>query len=326
VDRLRSLEVFKAVAERGSFVKAAESLNLSNPVVTRAVQDLESMLGVRLLQRSTRRVSVTAEGQAVLERARVLLASFDELSATSSLSASEAAGEIRFTAPASFGATRLGPVLAAFTIAHPKVRLDLLLTDTPLDLIEDGIDLALRVASDLPDSLIARRIGDACIGVFAAPGYLREKGIPKHPGDLAQHRCLAYKGAGRHASWRFLHPVTQERIEPAVRGSLSANNAEALQAAAVHGSGLVMLPHFLAEEAVARGDLEQVLSQWRTPPLGVYLAYSSRRNQPLRVRKLIDHLAQAFGGDDDAVVQPVRRKSGAARRGELALPQAVQVA
>lgn len=300
MDRLRTLEIFKAVADKSSFVKAAESLNLSNPMVTRAVQDLEMLLGVRLLQRSTRRVSLTAEGQAVLERARVLLDSFDELAATSSLSASVVSGEIRFTAPASFGAARLGPVLAAFMAAHPKVRVDLLLTDAPLDLIDEGIDLALRVAWELPESLIARRIGDARIGVFGAPAYLRSKGMPRHPDELARHDCLVLSGVGRSAPWQFRHPVTQERIEPMVRGSLCANNAEALLSAAVHGSGLAMLPHFLAEHAVARGELEPVLSQWASPALGVHLAYSSRRNQPLRVRKLIEHLAQAFSGDAEA--------------------------
>jgi DNA-binding transcriptional LysR family regulator len=295
MDRLKTLEIFQAVAHKRSFVKAAESLNLSTAVVSRAVQDLEALLGVRLLQRTTRCVSLTAEGHAALERAQALLASFDELAASSSLSASEAAGDIRFTAPASFGAARLGPVLATFMARHPKVRVELLLTDTPVDLIEQGIDLALRAAWALPDSLIARRIGEARMGVFAAPAYLRARGTPRHPDELAQHDCLAYTGAARETPWQFRHPVTQQPIEPALRTVFSANNAEVLLAAAAQGAGLVLLPHFLAEPAVAKGELQPVLSAWATPALGLHLAYSSRRNQPLRVRKLIDFLAQALG-------------------------------
>jgi LysR family transcriptional regulator for bpeEF and oprC len=291
MDRLKALEIFKAVAERASFVKAADALDLSTPVVSRAVQDLETLLGVRLLQRSTRRVSLTAEGEDALQRARVLLESFQELSAMSGQGASQIAGEIRFTAPASFSA-RLGPALAEFVARFPDVRISLLATDTPLNLVEDRIDLAFRIARELPDSLIARRVADIRIGVYGAPSYLARKGMPKHPDELARHNCLVHSSMGKEATWPFYHPVTQERIEPAVRGLLWADNAEALMTAAIGGSGLALLPHFLVEHAVARGDLQPVLSHWPTPPLGGYLAYVSRRNQVARVRKLIEHLIE----------------------------------
>ncbi|CAG0946559.1 HTH-type transcriptional regulator DmlR [Gammaproteobacteria bacterium] len=290
MDRLRALEIFKTVAVKGSFVKAAELLNLSNPVVTRAVQELEAMLGVRLLQRSTRRMSLTPEGSAVLERAKSLLDAFDELASIGSTSE----GEIRLTAPASFGAARLIPVLAKFRATHPKVRVDLVLTDERLDLVEHGIDLALRIARTLPDSLIARRIGEARIGAFSAPEYLRARGMPRHPDELEAHDCLVYGGPGRDSTWRFHHPVTQALVEPALRASFFANSTEALLGAALHGAGLAMLPHFLVESAVAQGRLVPVLAQWPSPALDVYLAYGSARNQPQRVRQLIDHLAAAL--------------------------------
>lgn len=306
MDRLKALEIFKTVADKGSFVRTADSLNLSTAVVTRAVKDLESLLGIRLLQRTTRRVSLTSEGQGVLERARSLLDSFDELAAASGLGASEPAGEIRFTAPASFS-SRLGPVLADFSVRYPRVRLQLLATDTPLDLVEERVDLALRITRRLPDALVARRIGDVPVGIYAAPGYLSARGTPKHPDELRHHDCLVHSSTGRDTTWPFLHPVSQQLIEAPARGSLLANNAEALMSAAVRGSGLALLPQFLAQGSVARGQLQMVLNHWPSPPLGMYLAYTSRRNQPVRVRQLIDHLLRTMpavagirpAGDDD---------------------------
>jgi LysR family transcriptional regulator, regulator for bpeEF and oprC len=294
MDRLKSLEIFKTVADKGSFVRAADTLDLSTAVVTRAVQELERLLGVRLLQRSTRRLSLTTDGEDVLERTRSLLESFEALTASSSLGATEIAGEIRISAPASFS-SRLAAPLARFTALYPKVRLQLLASDTPPDLVGERIDLALRVARGLPDSLIARRIGEVRMAVYGAPGYLAERGTPKHPDELAGHDCLVYGSTGREGNWPFQHPVTQQPVEPSVRGLLCANNAEALMSAAINGSGLALLPQFLAREAVARGELQQVLNHWPSPPLGMFLAYASRRNQPLRVRKLIDHLVEALG-------------------------------
>ncbi|HEX6362202.1 MAG TPA: LysR family transcriptional regulator [Albitalea sp.] len=300
MDRLKSLEIFKTVAEKGSFVRAADALALSNAVVTRAVQDIEQMLGVRLLQRTTRRVSLTAEGEDVLERTRRLLESFEDLAAASRVNAGQIAGDIRFTAPASF-ASQLGPVLAAFHARYPEVRLQLVATDAPLDLVAERIDLALRIARELPDSLIARRVGDVPIGVYASPAYLARKGTPKHPDELARHDCLVHASTGREAAWSFRHPVTQQPVEPAVRGTLSSNNAEALMAAALRGSGLALLPQFVVREAVADGRLQQVLNAWPCPPLTMALAYTSRRNQPLRVRKLIEHLLEALPVATDLV-------------------------
>jgi DNA-binding transcriptional LysR family regulator len=293
MDRLKALEIFNAVAHRASFVKAADALDLSTAVVSRSVQDLEKTLGVRLLQRTTRRVSLTPEGEEVLQRARDLLGSYDELAALSSHGAAQIAGEIRFTAPASFSSS-LVPALAEFTDRHPKVRVKFIACDMAVDLVEERIDLALRVTRVLPDSLIARRIGDVDLSVYASPTYLARKGTPKHPNELSGHDCLVHSSTGRSATWPFQHPVTQEQISPPVRGLLWSTNAEALMAAAVRGSGLALLPRFMAREAVSRGELQPVLTHWPTPPLGMYLAYTSRRNQHLRVRRLIDHLVDAL--------------------------------
>lgn len=300
MDRLKAFEIFKHVATQRSFTQAASALSLSTPVVSRAVQELEQLLGVRLLQRSTRRVVLTREGEDVLARASQLLAAFEELTATSHQHLSDVAGDIRLTAPASMGAGRLAPMLADFIARYPRVHIDLQLTDSTLALDGDGVDLALRLAWRLPDHLIARRIGEVSIGVYGAPAYLQRKGLPRHPAELVVHDCVVHSGNAVAAPWQFLHPVTQESTAPVLRRLMSANHVEALMTAAVHGAGLARLPRLLADPAVARGELQPVLGQWACPPLGIFLVYRDRQHQPLRVRKLIEHLAEAFVGAEFA--------------------------
>ena len=301
MDRLKALEIFKSVAERGSFVRTADALDLATPTVTRAVQNLERLLGLRLLQRSTRSVMLTPEGKDVLDRARGLLSSFEELEAISSALSLEVAGDIRLSAPVSFGVRRLGPILASFTSKYPKARIDLQLTDVAVNLIESGVDLALRISRELPDSLVARRVGNAALGVFGSPEYLRRRGAPEHPSELHRHECLSYNGALNASRWTLTHQRSEELFEHRPQGGLNTNNADALLAAAVHGMGLVLLPNYLAEEAVARGELQPVLASWTAPALGVFLTYASREHQPQRVRKLIDHLAQALSANQRPV-------------------------
>jgi DNA-binding transcriptional LysR family regulator len=298
MDRLKALEIFKAVAERGSFVKAAEALDLTNAVVTRAIQELEKQLGARLLQRTTRRMSLTAEGRDVLQRADAVLGAFHALTAAADAGTSKLAGDIRFSAPISLGANRLAAMIGAFVDRHPAVRVELLLDDMPMDLVEHAVDLALVVAWELPPAVIARRIGEARVGVYGAPAYLRRRGTPKHPQELAAHDCLVCTGGGRKP-WHFGHPVSGERIEPAIEPRLWANNASVLLAATVHGSGLALLPHAMAERCVRDGRLQPVLSHWTSPTLGIFLVYTSR-DLPARVRALMDHVAQDF--DDRAAL------------------------
>lgn len=303
MDRLKAFEIFKHVAAQRSFTQAAGALNLSTPVVSRAVQELEQLLGVRLLQRSTRRVVLTREGEDVLARAMPLLAAFEDLTATSRQHLSDVAGDIRLAAPVSLGAGRLAPLIADFIARHPRVHVELELTDCAATLDGDGVDLSLRLAWQLPAHLIARRIGELPIGVYGAPAYLQRKGLPRHPGELTQHDCVVHSANALAAPWQFLHPVTQESTAPALRRLMSANHVETLMSAAVHGAGLARLPRLLADPAVARGELQPVLGQWTCAPLGIFLVYRDRQHQPLRVRKLIEHLAEAFEGETQ--MQPI---------------------
>ena len=294
MDRLKTLEIFRAVAERRSFTQAATVLGLSNAVVTRAVQDLEQLLGTRLLHRSTRCVTPTREGEAVLARAAGVLDAFEEIAAVGRTQTAELSGDIRFTAPASLGAARLTPLLADFLEHHPQVRIDLLLTDTPLSIEAEGVDLALRIAHVLPEHVVARRIGEVAVGVYGAPSYLARRGVPREPMELATHDCLVHSGSGRSMPWRLCHPVTGACSAPPARRAFSANHVDALLAAAVHGTGLALLPRVLADPLVADGALRPVLASWACPSPGIHLVYRERKLQPLRVRRLIDHLAQAF--------------------------------
>ena len=314
MDRLKTLEIFKAVVDRGSFTRAADALDLSNSVTSRAVRDLESALGVRLLQRSTRSISLTPEGEGVLNQANVLLEAYRELVAIGRFGAAEAAGDIRVSAPVFLGASHLSPILAGFMAKHPRIRLDLQLTDTPVNLVEDSVDLAVWVAGDLPDSLVARQVGQVAIGVYASATYLQRHKKPVHPSELAEHDWLTYNGAGRASQWRFFHPMSGARFDLPAKGTLSSNNGEALVAAAMLGSGLVLLPTLLAEDAIARGELERVIPEWQTESLGVYLAYSSRRNLSRRVRLLIEYMADAL----PASLEDVRRTASGGMTSENA--------
>ncbi len=295
MDRLHALEVFKTVVEKGSFVKAAETLGLSTTAASRTVSDLETLLGVRLLQRTTRRIGLTTEGSEVLEQASRLLETYDELAAVNRKSQSEPSGEIRVNAPVSYGMRRLGPVLASFMEQYPRVVIDLQLTDRVVDLVDENVDVAIRISRDLKSTLIARRMADAQLRLLASPEYLRRRGKPRHPSELAGHRLLNYAYLTDRNHWSFTHAETGEQVRVPVTGALSANNGDVLVAAAIRDAGIALQPDFIAEEALASGALEELLPQWRGTPVGVYAVYTSRRYQALRVRRWIEHLALTLG-------------------------------
>lgn len=298
MDRLRALATFKAVAEQGAFVRAADALDMSCASVTRTVQDLESLLGVRLLQRSTRRVSLTAVGREVLSHASRLLDGYEALTALSSLSASEARGKLRVSAPALYARQFVGPALASFVARHPKVHIDLRTQEGSVDLVADGIDLAVCLEGNVPTSVVARRVADLTLGLFASTGYLRQAGMPAHPGDLVQHRCLVREDRGL-MDWQFRH-AGGATAAPVVMSSMRCPQEDVLLGAALHGAGVVLLPLFVATEFLRDGRLHRLLPDWACPPLGLQLAYASRHHQPLALCKLMEHLGQALGSAGDA--------------------------
>ncbi|MDB5861130.1 MAG: hypothetical protein JWQ76_4819 [Ramlibacter sp.] len=295
MDRLKALSVFKAVADNGSFVAGASALDISCPVASRTVQDLETLLGVRLLHRTTRRIALTAAGEDVLRRAEGLLESYEELASIARLSASEPAGVIRMAAPALFARHYLGPALATFRARYPQVQVDLQLCEGSVNAVLDEVDLALCLPEDLRSMQVVRTLTSAEVGIYAAPAYLAQKGEPAHPSELAQHDCLTSRIAGTGAIWSFQQLELGDACSLSVKGALHANQIEVLADAAVHGAGIVMLPAFLAQAAEAQGLLQRILSGWRVAPLSLQLSYNSRRNQPMSVRKLIEHLVVTLG-------------------------------
>jgi len=313
MDRLKALSVFKAVADNGSFVAAASALDISCGAASRTVQELETLLGVRLLNRTTRRLALTAVGEDVLHRAGGLLQSYDELATIGRASASEPAGVIRMAAPAMFARHYLGPSLAAFRARYPKVQVDLQLCEGPVNVVLEDVDVALCLPEDLRLTQIARPLASAEVGVYAAPSYLARKGEPTHPSQLVEHDCLTSKAVRAGTDWSFEHLDSGDPYTVGVKGALHANQIEVLADAAAHGAGIVMLPAFMAQAAVAQRRLQRILPGWRAAPLSLQLTYTSRRNQPMSVRKLIEHLVETLGTAHEDSSVPVPRFADEAR-------------
>jgi DNA-binding transcriptional LysR family regulator len=210
-------------------------------------------------------------------------------------------------APASFARHCLGPALAAFRARYPQVQVELQLCEGTANAVLDEVDLALCQAEDLRDRQFARPLASAEVGIYAAPSYLAHKGEPTHPSQLAQHDCLTSRTAGTGATWSFQQLHRGDPCTVSVKGALHANQIEVLADAAAHGAGIVMLPAFMAQAAEARGQLRRILRGWRVAPLSLQIAYNSRRNQPMSVRKLIEHLVEALGTADEVRSTPAPR-------------------
>jgi DNA-binding transcriptional LysR family regulator len=296
--RLPDLEawaIFAKVAELGSFARAAHELGLSNPTVSKAVGRLEARLGVALLARTSRRVSLTDSGRAVLERATRILHEGEAVEDEAVDQSTTPRGRVRISAPLSFGIGYMAATLPDFMAAHPDVTLDLALSDRHVDLVADGFDLALRIAQLEDSSMLARRLCSVRLMLVAAPAYLDHHGRPTHPAQLADHRAMAYTGGASPGVWRFTHPHFGEEVaRPPV--ALWTDNADLLNPALVAGSGIAIQPEFLVWEALRDGALEVAMPDWSPSPLGLYLVMPPSPLRPLRVQVVIDHLATALAG------------------------------
>jgi DNA-binding transcriptional LysR family regulator len=294
MDRLRALSVFKAVADNGSFSSAASALDMSCPAVSRMVQDLESLLAVRLIHRTTRRLALTTAGEDVLQRVCGLLESYDELASIGQRTASEPSGVIRMAAPASVGRHYLGASLATFRARYPGVQVELQLCEGTVAAVSEDVDLALCLAEDLRSTQISRPLTTVEVGIYAAPSYLARRGEPAHPSQLGEHDCLVTRAARSPTTWNLEPNSGGDACSVSISGALHANHVEVLAEAAIHGAGIVMLPAFVAQPAVEQGQLVRILDEWRAAPMSLQLTYNSRRHQPMSVRKLIEHLVETL--------------------------------
>lgn len=284
------MQVFSAVAEAGSFVRAAESLDLSKAAVSRHVAALETRLGVRLLNRTTRRLSLTEEGEIFLSRARELLGGLEEAESELRLRSGAARGVLRINAPVTFGILHLAPLWGAFRVRHPQVRLDLTLSDRVVDLVEEGYDVAIRIA-ELPDStLVSKRLASTRIVVCASPRYLEAHGRPEHPSELAQHAVIAYRYWSGGDAWQFNGP--EGRVSVRTKPIMQTNSGDTCRAMALDHQGVILQPGFLVAPDLAAGTLVELLPEFRVKTLGIYAVYPSRRHVSPKVRALVDFLVE----------------------------------
>ena len=293
LDRLLAMTVFVKVVEQGSFARAAERLHMSTSGVSRHVAELETHLDTRLLNRTTRRISLTESGQAYFERALHLLADLEETEAAVSSSTVTPRGTIRLTCSTSFGVPHLAPAIGAFQARYPDVRFDISASSRFVDLVEEGLDLAIRIGDLGNPNLIARKIGSMRLITCASPEYLKRKGTPKHPDDLAKHNCFTYEYAPEKNQWRFQDRQKNE-IKVRIDGSVHANNGEMLAAIAVAGAGIALEPDFIVEPLLESGALVEILKSFRPVPYNIYAVYPSRRHLSAKVRTFVDFLATRF--------------------------------
>jgi DNA-binding transcriptional LysR family regulator len=292
MDRLAAMAAFVRVVERGGFTAAAEELRLSRAMVSKHVQDLEEHLGARLLNRTTRRVSLTEVGRVYYERCTQILADIAETEGAVGALQARPRGRLRVNAPVSFGALHLASAVADYMAAQPEVTVELTLNDRIVDLVDEGYDLAVRIAQLADSSLIARRLAPSRMVVCASPAYLERRGRPHHPGDLADHDCLDYRYQARE-EWQFEGPEGPTAVR--VRGRLEANNGDVLRIAACCGAGIVLQPSFIVGADLAAGRLVPVLPGYRVPELAISAVYPHSRHLSAKVRSFVDFLVPRFG-------------------------------
>lgn len=292
MDRFQSIVAFVSVIENGSFARAAEKLDQSVSAVSRRVAELEEHLDARLLNRTTRRLSLTETGRAFHERAVQLLADLEEAEQGASAGGVTPRGTLRLTAPITYGIRVLAPIVAAFAAKYDQVRVDVDLSDRVVDLVDEGFDLAVRIGEIRSQFLVARRIGATSLVCCAAPSYLERHGTPRTPDDLARHSCLTYEYAATRHQWRFIGADGGDRVVR-IGGPLHSNNGRMLGALAVEGAGIVCEPDFILAPDLERGALVPILADWTLPSIAIHAAYPSRRHLSAKVRAFVDFVAGA---------------------------------
>lgn len=285
--------VFAKVAETGSFSRAAAELGVSKATASKAVARLERKLRTALFHRTSRRLSLTEAGRQALERAARMVGEAEAAEQEAIAQSVAPRGLIRLAAPMSFGIMHLAPALPEFLRKYPEIALDVTVSDQLADLVSDGFDLALRISSLTDSSLLARRLCTVRLLIVGAPTYFKEHERPKHPRDLAAHRCVVYAYARSPETWHLRHGRHGDYAVK-IGGPIQANNAELVLPALRHGIALALLPEFLVWPEIKQGKLEIVLPDWQAPPIGLYLVTPPGGKRPSRVELLMEHLAKSF--------------------------------
>jgi DNA-binding transcriptional LysR family regulator len=294
MDRLRQIESFVAVANKGSLTAVAKAEGVAPAVIGRHIDALEERLGVKLLVRTTRRISLTHEGAGFLDDCQRLLAEMATAEASVSAGGARASGTLRVTAPAGFGRRHVAPLMPLFLAQHPELHISLNLSDRVVDIVNEGVDCAVRVG-DLPDSsLVSVRLADNRRLCVAAPAYLKRAGVPRHPNELARHDCLTLSSdASQTRGWAFSIDGTLTHLRPS--GRLDCSDGQVLHDWCVAGLGLAWRSTWEVEQEVAAGRLCSVLDDFIAPPNGIYAVFAHAKHLPLRVRLWIDFLKSTYG-------------------------------
>ncbi|WP_366656785.1 LysR family transcriptional regulator [Fodinicurvata sp. EGI_FJ10296] len=293
MDRLTSMEVFVRVVDCGSFAGAAAAMKLSRGMVSKHVLALEERLSVRLLNRTTRTLNLTEAGAGYYERCRQIVQDAEEADRATSQLQSEPRGDLRINAPMTFGSMHLAPALPDLLGRYPDMSVDLVLNDRVIDLVDEGFDVAIRIARMPDSSLIARKLAPCRLVLCAAPGYLEKFGTPQIPQDLVNHRCLLYSISSSPREWHLSGPEGPVTVK--VNGPLRANNGEALMDAALTGLGILMLPTFIAGAHLASGALVPIMTNYAPRPLTINAVYPHNRHLSAKVRAFVDFMVERFG-------------------------------
>jgi DNA-binding transcriptional LysR family regulator len=291
MDRLAAMRVFVEVATTGSFSATADKLDMSRAMVTRYVSTLEQWLNARLLQRTTRSVTLTDAGELCLRRSQQMLALMEDVQEETSSHDGALRGQLRITCSMSFAYAQMAAAVVDFLKLHPQLKIDLNASEGALNLVEARIDLAIRISAEPDPALIGRVLAPCTSVLVASPAYLASHGVPQVPADLAAHRCLTYANFGKSA-WTLSRDAEHAQIS--VSSHFSANEATALLRAALSGGGLALQPTYLANPHLADGSLQQVLPDWTLPDMAIHALYTSRRHLSPAVRAFLDFLVERF--------------------------------
>lgn len=297
MDRLNSMTIFVAVVDAESFTAAAEKIALSRAQVSKSVKQLESHLGARLLNRTTRRLSLTETGRVYYERCKSILHDIEEIENIAGEQTGKVHGRLNISAPTSFGILHLKQAIPEYLKRYPQVQISLSLSDRFIDVVAEGFDVVLRIAELEDSSLIARKIAP-CQRVFcASPDYLEQNGMPETPQALSTHQCLTYSNELKPDDWILHGPDGSKTIK--VSGPLCSDNGDILSAAAVNGLGIALLPTFIIGEELRQGRLKQILPDYCPPEISIYAVFPSRRYLSAKVRTFVDFLSTYFDEKPD---------------------------
>jgi DNA-binding transcriptional LysR family regulator len=301
-DRLTSMAVFVKATDLGSLTAAATALGMSSQMAGKHVRSLEDRLGTPLMRRSTRQQSLTDAGRLFYERCRRVLSAVEAAEAVIEDISAAPRGRLRISAPVGFGATRLAPMLTDFMARHPGIDIELVLTDRYVDPVDEGYDAVVRLGPIAETSLVARELVPHRQVVCASPAYLAAHGAPETPEDLADHACLGFINASGlpYAVWRFTKDSADHTVR--IRSRFQVNDGRVLSAAAAAGHGIILQPEAVLRDAIERGSLVPVLTDYRAPGRSMFLMFTAGRPQPPKLRALIDEVVKAFPLIDDTSI------------------------